>query len=323
MISFCRCFLLTIFICESFISTQNLNYVALRAELTESLDDVLDFINNFHYQMNLDVWLALTLVEVKIQKKCIYQQGGHFGNFCVFSNVQMTRKLKMQKIIAQFLMDAHQWVLNDVFLHNQLHNLGIYGSWTVVNVTKNKIARYNGVSSDDCLTELLSSLRTHSSCVVSSSCQEFMFGNRVDTGYILTHRLLYLHIMRMLRCPLEESFSEKLTRNYCSLILKEARTNEILGFPQHDLFLEQVILCGLEGYTEFLNANWTLTILSWKTKPGCYKNGNDDLNGRKINSRSANVISFGCTNHATGLGAATLALNLRYVLFKIFSTVRS
>lgn len=29
------------------------------------------------------------------------------------------------------------------------------------------------------------------------------------------------------------------TEGYCSSILKEAKTNEQLGFPEHDIFLEQ------------------------------------------------------------------------------------
>ncbi|XP_031355065.1 UPF0764 protein C16orf89 homolog [Photinus pyralis] len=100
---------------------------------------------------------------------------------------------------------------------------------------------------------------------------------------------------------------------YCALILREARTNEGLGFPQQDIFLEQVALCGMEGYIEFLQQNWTLAIINWKTAQGCYKHANT----HKLSSRSANTISFGCSNHATGLAAAALSLNLRYVLFKM------
>lgn len=113
-------------------------------------------------------------------------------------------------------------------------------------------------------------------------------------------------------------------------MLKEARTNEMLGFPQHDIVLEQstqtrieklnylitrtlilVLFCGLEGYEEFLISGFRSLVLKWKSPYGCYKP--DYVNFTK---RTANRIDFGCTDHATGLGAAALALNLKYLLQK-------
>ncbi|RZC37687.1 uncharacterized protein BDFB_005972 [Asbolus verrucosus] len=223
-------------------------------------------------------------------------------------------------IIAEekYLLDPKKWMIEKNFVNNSLDNLGIYQNWTIADVIKDKHASYKGVPSDHCLMEILAK-----DCYISPFCREMMLAPRVDKGYLLTHRLLYLQIVRLKQCPFNNHKFQDLTRKFCSLILRETRTNQHLGFPAHDIALEQskselklrchskrlilVVLCGLEGYAEFLNENWKDEILSWQTPFGCYKS--EDQSDFK---RSSNVISFGCTDHATGLGAAALALNLRF-----------
>lgn len=43
---------------------------------------------------------------------------------------------------------------------------------------------------------------------------------------------------RQTNCVMGDNVTEELIEQYCSLIWKEAKTNELLGFPQHDIFLE-------------------------------------------------------------------------------------
>lgn len=78
------------------------------------------------------------------------------------------------------------------------------------------------------------------------------------------------------------------------------------------LFL--VFFCGSEGYLEFLNSKWMNEIVSWGSTKGCYSPEDD-----RVSRRSANYVEFGCTDHATGLGAAALGLNLRYILYHLRS----
>lgn len=75
----------------------------------------------------------------------------------------------------------------------------------------------------------------------------------------------------------------------------------------------------MEGFSEFFQNEWTTSITSWQTQEGCYKENKTQIDGTSnvVNSRSANVITFGCTDHATGLGVAALAVNLRYILWKL------
>lgn len=64
----------------------------------------------------------------------------------------------------------------------------------------------------------------------------------------------------------------------------------------------------MEGFEEFLTETFREKVVEWKNDHGCYYADYED----DIAKRSSNRIEFGCTDHATGLGAATLALILRY-----------
>lgn len=77
-----------------------------------------------------------------------------------------------------------------------------------------------------------------------------------------------------------------------------------------------VLLCGLEGYEEFLTNEFQSYVTEWKSRYGCYY-----PDYKNVTKRTANRIDFGCTDHATGLGVAVLALNLRYEVYKTFYKV--
>lgn len=70
-----------------------------------------------------------------------------------------------------------------------------------------------------------------------------------------------------------------------------------------------VLLCGMGGIEEFLNKKWFYKILQWQKPHGCYQSI-----AKHNSKRTSNIIDFGCSDHSTGLGAATVALYLRYYL---------
>lgn len=123
----------------------------------------------------------------------------------------------------------------------KLNDLGFYKNWTRNFILKDKQAVYKGIPTDKCLEELLDASLNHNQCFSSSICYEMMLSNRIDTGYLLTHRLIYVMIMKNLNCQKSKVNSDEFIRSYCTLMLKEAKTNEHLGFPQRDIFLEQGI----------------------------------------------------------------------------------
>lgn len=73
-----------------------------------------------------------------------------------------------------------------------------------------------------------------------------------------------------------------------------------------------VFFCGLEGYEEFFEKKWLIQILSWQNPHGCYQS-TAQLSPRV--KRTSNVIDYGCSDHTTGLGMATISLYLNYLLY--------
>ncbi|XP_018561138.1 UPF0764 protein C16orf89 homolog [Anoplophora glabripennis] len=213
------------------------------------------------------------------------------------------------------LLDVQKWneILPDDFAFGQIKYLGYYKNWTADTIIQYKRATYKGVKSDVCLREILEQSEPNRRCYVSSICEEMMWDTRrVDTGYLLTHRLLYMQIIRLHDCipPKKYGDMSEFSRIYCSYIYKEAKTSERLNFPHYDIFLEQVVLCGMEGYAEFLNHKWLKRIIEWQNPHGCYESVK-----QSVTRRTSFQVDYGCSDHTTGLGAAALALYLRYEYF--------
>lgn len=125
------------------------------------------------------------------------------------------------------------------FKSKQLIDLGVYKNWTRNSILSDRKAVYKSVPTDVCFFELLQSLGAKQRCLTSPFCYEMMLDNRVDKGYLLTHRLMYVLMMKTWRCHQNLVDTKSYVTAFCSLMLKEARTNERLQFPQRDIFLEQ------------------------------------------------------------------------------------
>lgn len=74
-----------------------------------------------------------------------------------------------------------------------------------------------------------------------------------------------------------------------------------------------VVLCGMEGFTEFLQKPARASMIQWQHSVGCYGSTVQQKPAREPTKRSSVLMTYGCDSHMTGLGAAALALNLRYL----------
>lgn len=80
-------------------------------------------------------------------------------------------------------------ILPDYFVFGRIRDMGYYKNWTTNTIIQEKKASYKGVKSDFCLREILELSEPHQPCYISATCEEMMLDkNRVDTGYLLTHR---------------------------------------------------------------------------------------------------------------------------------------
>ncbi|EFN80986.1 hypothetical protein EAI_12829, partial [Harpegnathos saltator] len=95
------------------------------------------------------------------------------------------------------------------------------------------------------------------------------------------------------------------------------RNDDPMGYPlTHRLLIVQVakavvVLCGMEGYHEFVDKHYQDLILNWPHQSGCFFNELRFSEKRQISRRSSSITDFGCDSHTTGLGAASLAIFIR------------
>ncbi|KAF2904625.1 hypothetical protein ILUMI_01563 [Ignelater luminosus] len=142
--------------------------------------------------------------------------------------------------------------------------------------------------------------------------------NHYVSAYGITHRLLFIQVAEALQCKWDKGWIDQKVKTYCSYIYWEALFNSKCEFLKEfdDLFLEQVFLCGYEGFMEFMTRRWMEHVLSIQTNDGCFgiflKRGFRKIELRR-KKREANLMKFGCLDHTTGLGAAVLSLFLRFL----------
>ncbi|KAJ8959046.1 hypothetical protein NQ318_022301 [Aromia moschata] len=295
-----------------------------RRDVEFKLHTILNFIDTRYTEFHFDALLGITLAHACLQNTLTYPITSNSRR----NVISLSDKCQMiynkiypllpdnPKYMITFrnkLLDVNGWrnIMSNKFVLHGIDYLGYYKNWTTETITGNKMASYKGIKSDVCLREILELSKSNRNCYISTICREMMLDeNRIDSGYLLTHRLLYLLVTKLQNCKLPDNFVsiDIYTKRYCSFIFKEAVTSEMLGYPYHDIFLEQVVLCGLEGYAEFLDQRWLNEILSWQNPFGCYESMQ-----RNVTKRTTFTIDFGCSDHTTGLAAAVLALHLRFI----------
>ncbi|XP_011881016.1 PREDICTED: UPF0764 protein C16orf89 homolog isoform X2 [Vollenhovia emeryi] len=172
----------------------------------------------------------------------------------------------------------------------------------------------NEPEGDKCITAILSS-SLKGKCEIPATCIAILKKKDDIVGYPLTHRLLIVQIARAMECEQVKTASLlPWIPVYCAKVLQDLVNLEAWGFPitAQDLMLEQIVLCGMEGYCEFVDKHYEDIILTWPHQSGCFGiHSFRFANGHKVTRRESSRTDFGCTNHMTGLGAGTLALFIR------------
>ncbi|XP_071797532.1 UPF0764 protein C16orf89 homolog [Asterias amurensis] len=196
---------------------------------------------------------------------------------------------------------------------------------------------------DKCISELLGT--KSEPCRITSSCWNLMTP-RGYRSYSLTHQILYFKVGAQLGCEshITKRFHDQrmatvnvnsLMDGFCSDVLREAEATADRGFPSgsQDLFMEQVLLCGLMGYEDFFKLPWLRTVLSWQDDSGCftgeehrphadeiekdesdYKETYDFLRERR---REKEIKESGCLIHKTSVAVGLLSSYLRVLLYSM------
>uniref|UniRef100_A0A8P4G488 Chromosome 16 open reading frame 89 n=1 Tax=Dicentrarchus labrax TaxID=13489 RepID=A0A8P4G488_DICLA len=142
---------------------------------------------------------------------------------------------------------------------------------------------YDEQLSDKCLTLLLGTWKMNGTpCIVTKPCRDTMtqFG---CPHYSLSHQLLYFMIGKMRGCtnllkgdtrPSRENMTERsYEKIFCSNMMK---TNQDIirdGLTEQtvDIFIENILICGLAGFSDFYKADWLQHILRLQDEEvGCF-----------------------------------------------------
>ncbi|XP_068605520.1 UPF0764 protein C16orf89 homolog [Brachionichthys hirsutus] len=142
---------------------------------------------------------------------------------------------------------------------------------------------YDEQLSDKCLTLLLGTWKMNGTpCIVTKPCRDTMTRSGCP-HYSLSHQLLYFMIGRMRGCTnllkgdtrasrvnMTERSYEKV---FCSNMMK---TNDDIirdGLTKQmvDIFTENILICGLAGFSDFYKADWLQHILDQQDEEvGCF-----------------------------------------------------
>ncbi|KAK3581739.1 hypothetical protein CHS0354_000124 [Potamilus streckersoni] len=117
-------------------------------------------------------------------------------------------------------------------------------------------------------------------CNFTADCMAYMTQNET-ARYFITHQLLYFIILENVGCAdivqLQTGSRRilEIETNLCQRIYDEAESyieNSDVDGVKRDLFLEQVNLCGILGFENFMKTDWIRMILGWLDwRDGCFK----------------------------------------------------
>ncbi|XP_077129697.1 UPF0764 protein C16orf89 homolog [Ranitomeya variabilis] len=168
--------------------------------------------------------------------------------------------------------------------------------------------------SDECISSLLGSLIDDKEpCVVTSPCKKMM-DQKGCSGYSLSHQLLFFIVGKMKRCK-NDLFAKDVgyyTNVFCSNMMKSNLEIQNHGYPLHhqDLFMENIMLCGLCGYSDFYKLEWMNKIISWQHPIiGCFgniENAADENHSPKRVKRRERMFLDICLSHKTAVAVGTL-----------------
>ncbi|XP_034940471.1 UPF0764 protein C16orf89 homolog isoform X2 [Chelonus insularis] len=163
--------------------------------------------------------------------------------------------------------------------------------------------------SDYCLGMLVKN-----DCELLDTCTEILLKKDGSRGYPLTHRLLMIQVAKARQCkrPSYVNFST-LIEEYCEQIFKDLIDLDSSNFPSisRDLAMEQITLCGMEGYLDFVDNYYIDLVMSWRSPYGCFSAFKPNQRSRYRTKKSTSLMDHGCDSHASGVAAAALGLFIR------------
>ena len=179
--------------------------------------------------------------------------------------------------------------------------------FNLIETNNKKDSFFDTVQSDACFSELITT-----SCSISETCWTKMTSNST-TSYRLTHQLLWILIAKNMNCANIRSLIQ-IEHYFCANIYADATFN-LINKTNEDLFLEQLLLCAIDGFDEFLRFDWLLTILKWQDPLNdCFGEEKSTMLRGRRHLLVEQTMSNGCLSHKSGLAAGLLATFTKFFL---------
>ncbi|KAJ7305699.1 hypothetical protein JRQ81_010065 [Phrynocephalus forsythii] len=177
--------------------------------------------------------------------------------------------------------------------------------------------------SDVCLSAILGTLEDSvGSCLVTEKCRTLETQTHCS-DYSLSHQLLYFLFAEMQGCLDPIFLNTGYYKNvFCQLMmqhnLQAERQSHLTSLG--DLFTENIVFCGIAGFSEFYKPAWLDFILSWqKPGKGCFwmyesltpAPKQPVQNPRRV-KRTEKILQDGCSSHNTAVAVAAIGGYLYY-----------
>ncbi|XP_060757125.1 UPF0764 protein C16orf89 homolog [Neoarius graeffei] len=322
---------------------------SLRFVHQEVIDDVLDSLSkgvNFFEQhsrnMNLDGVVGFVILQAQLQEATKSQTHSDSLNLSQRSiAVSLVRKLDKSLALAVASLqetDSKYYKEFEPVLSASFWSLPrewISTDPSLAYTSPTSIECYDEQLGDKCMTLLLGTWKDDGTpCIVTKACRDTMtrFG---CPNYSLSHQLLYFMIGTMKGCTRMLKGETRLSRVnitvehyqkiFCSNMMKSNQDMGIKGFTGQiqDIFMENILLCGLAGFSDFYKATWLQYILTWQDKElGCFGKDEDysqmfeeylDAAHKRVKRREK-TLKDGCSSHMTGVAMSALGGYLNFYL---------
>uniref|UniRef100_W5MIN6 Chromosome 16 open reading frame 89 n=1 Tax=Lepisosteus oculatus TaxID=7918 RepID=W5MIN6_LEPOC len=316
------------------------------SDVLSSLDRAAGFFENEFRDINLDGVVGYRILSVELAEALKRWQDTDPGSSAHLSRAQGLAR-RLNDIIAQAVTVLQH---SDPKYYREFEPILETRFWTVPDVWNTSdptlayaklrdMECYDEQLSDKCMTLLLGTWKDNGTpCIVTKSCRETMtrFG---CPRYSLSHQLLYFMMGRMQGCSNilqgehRQARANLTIRDYekifCSNMMKSNVEFEKDGYPSQtrDIFIENIMLCGLAGFSDFYKSSWLQHIFFWQDpEEGCFgKDGKlhtyvvinnllETLQLRKRVKRREKTLKDGCSSHMTGVAVSTLGGYLNYYL---------
>ncbi|CAI5792335.1 Chromosome 16 open reading frame 89 [Podarcis lilfordi] len=177
-------------------------------------------------------------------------------------------------------------------------------------------------TSDSCISILLGSGAGGTPCLVPDNCRSIMIKTHCS-GYGLSHQLFYFLFAEMKGCsdPLFHN-AQYYKSVFCHLMMQinvEAEKQALLG-TEGDLFTENILFCGLAGFSDFYKPRWLDIILNWqKRERGCFwmfdssspVSEDHHKEARRV-KRTEKILEGECASHNTAVAVGAIGGFLHY-----------